>query len=258
MDQKKKLAENEKNGIMQAWACGGGVQSAAIAALIYTEKIQKPDYAWMIDCGWEKTKTMEYVVSVLTPKMAEVGVTLNIIKTTDYTDNSLFDKSGNPVLPLFVKKPDGTRIKYTIPHCSGPWKNQVANRWLRSQGVKRCDTWIGISVDEAKRAKKGRLKWNKNRYPLLEMGIRREDCIDYIARLGWPKPEHSACLVCPNQNDWQWMDLKANYPDDWQMAVEADELMRDENPNLFLHGSCEPLRHVTFGEWGGGLKSPGT
>ncbi len=234
---------NEKNGISQAWACGGGVQSTAIAALICAGRLPKPDHAWIVDVGYEKSKTFDYVQAVLMPKLQEVGVTLHIIKTVDYVDNSLFDKQGNCVLPLFAKGDDGIVGKFNV-HCSGTWKQRVAQKWLRSRGVKRCDTWIGISIDEKRRVKPSRLQWNQNRYPLVEMGIRREDCIDLIARIGWPKPEHTSCYLCPNQSDYQWQDTRRKYPKDWEKAIAAEDYIRSINPSLFLHRTCRPLRDI--------------
>lgn len=227
------------------WACGGGVQSTAIAALICLGKLPKPDLAWIVDVGWEKSKTFDYVRATITPKLDEVGVRLEIIKSIDYVDNSLFEPTNNCRLPLYAKGSDGIVRKYKT-HCSGLWKQRVAHKWLRSKGVKRCDTWIGISVDEQRRMKESHVKWNQNRYPLIELGLRREDCIDLIARVGWPKPEHTACYLCPNQSDFQWQDLKENYPEDWARAVEADEYIRSINPDLYLHGSCKPLKEKAF------------
>jgi ribosomal protein S27AE len=240
----QKKEESEKSNVKIAWACGGGVQSSAIAALIYTSKLPKPDYAWIVDSGWEKTSTMNYVNDVLIPKLFEVGVTLHVIKTTDYTDNSVFGKAGYVRLPLFLKK-NNTISKLKVG-CSGIWKKQVAMKWLREQGVHRCITWIGISLDEKRRVKRNNVKWNENKYPLVEMGIRREDSIDLIARLGWPKPEHTACFICPNQTDYQWQILKEQYSEDWQKAVETEQMIRKYDSNMYLHRECKPLDEIHF------------
>lgn len=249
--RRMELRTNEEAGISQAWACGGGVQSTAIAALIYTGKLPKPDHAWIVDVGYEKSKTFDYVQAVLTPKLREIGVMLHIIKTTDHVDNGLFDKQENCVLPLFAKGDDGIVRKYNT-HCSGTWKQRVAHQWLRSMDVKRCDTWIGISIDEKRRIKRSRLQWNQNRYPLVEMGIRREDCIDLIARMGWPKPEHTSCYLCPNQSDFQWQDIKRHYQYDWSKALAAEEYIRSINSTLYLHRTCKPLKDIGFDiQWSG-------
>jgi predicted nucleic acid-binding Zn ribbon protein len=236
--RKKRMASELKI----CWACGGGVQSTAIAALIYTGKLPKPDYAWIVDTGWEKTSTMDYVNDILIPKLSEVGVTLHIIKSVDYSDNSIFDPAGCTRLPAYCQ--ENNKIGKLRVRCSGTWKDRAAQRWLHSRGVKHCQTWIGISFDERRRCRNSRLKWYQFAYPLVNMLMLREDCIDYVARLGWPKPEHTACLICPNQTDYQWWTLKEKYPQDWQKAVETEQMIRVRDSNIYLHCSCVPLDGV--------------
>ncbi|MFA5385638.1 MAG: hypothetical protein WC364_13465, partial [Eubacteriales bacterium] len=157
--------------IATVWSCGGGVDSTAIAVLIYTGRLPKPDLAVMTDCGYEKTTTWDYVYGVLIPKMKEVGVNLQIIKTLDYSNNDLFDKSGHLVVPahaMIDSKP--TKLK---THCNQNWKVRPMQRWLREQGIKRCENWIGIAADEVKRARPSTLQWFQLRYPLVEQDFAR-------------------------------------------------------------------------------------
>ena len=251
--RKRQLEESERDGVAQVWACGGGVQSTAIAALIYTERLPPPALAWIVDVGYECSGTFDYVASVITPKMREAGVTLHTIRTCDYKDNSLFDNSGHLKIPAFEKV--GNTVRMYKTRCNGGWKVQVAKRWLREQGVKRCDTWLGISVDEARRARPGRAKWNQLRYPLIELGLRREDCIDLVARLGWQKPEHTSCFICPMQSDFQWRRIRDEFPENWRDAVNIDRMIRTVNPNIYLHPSCVPLEEAI--KRGAGLISTG-
>ena len=248
--RKRELEANEKGGIVQAWACGGGVQSTAIAALIMLGKLPKPDFAWIVDVGWEKQSTFDYVYTVLIPKLADVGLTLNVINTVDYFDNILIDGEFCR-LPIYEKNKDGIIRKYKT-RCSGLWKQRVAHKWLREQEIKRCDTWIGISVDEARRMKENHVKWNKTRYPLIELGLRREDCIDIVARMGWPKPEHTACYICPNQSDYQWQTLRERYPQDFKKAVKVEQGLQAINDAWYLHCSCRPLKDIPFNTIYGG------
>ena len=59
----------------QLWASSGGVQSAAIAALIVQGHL-RPDLAVIIDTEREQSTTWEYMDEVITPALASVGVTL--------------------------------------------------------------------------------------------------------------------------------------------------------------------------------------
>ena len=222
------------------WACGGGVESTAIAALIILGAIPKPAYSYMVDCGYEKRRTMEHVYSHLIPELGKAGVTLHIIKPTT---NKVMD-GNQPAIPMFLKTHDGTDSK--LPPRCGHWKMPHAKKWLRAQGVVRCDCLVGISTDEAQRQRQSFSWWYQNRYPLIEMGISRRDCEDIIARIGWPDAPRTSCYLCPNQHNDDWQDMKDNYPDDFQKAIAAEREVQNVNPDLFLHQRCISLGAVDF------------
>jgi hypothetical protein len=207
-------------------------------------KLPRPDFSWIIDVGWEKRATFEYVNTVLIPTLADTGVTLHVLRTTDYKDNALMDGE-NCKLPAFERKPDGFISKFNT-HCSSGWKRQVACKWLKDNGVEFCDTWIGISTDEVRRCRKSTLFWNQNRYPLIELGIDRARCLWLIGKLGWPAPPRTACYFCPNQSDFAWVALKHQYPDDFERAAEAERSIQMVRPNIYMHKSCVPLAQVRF------------
>lgn len=231
---------------LSVWSCGGGVQSTAIAVLIEQGKLPKPDFAFMTDCGYEQRTTLEYVNSITIPRMKAIGVTLNIVKTTDYTNNDLIDVGGHIVIPAYQRMPDGRIIKFNT-HCNETWKVRTAKRWMREQGMERCVNWIGISTDEKKRARPSVNKWVTLRYPLLELGLNREDCLWLICGAGWPKPPRSSCFFCPQRNDRQWQEMRENNPDDYERALEVEEIVQAHDPTVFLHRTCRRLKDV-FGD----------
>lgn len=222
------------------WSCGGGVQSSAIAALIIKGRLPKPDFAVMVDVGYEKSSSWENVHNVLQPALAGVGVDLIIIKTTDYRDNYLFDRTGHFVLPGYRLREDGTRSRLNT-HCSGGWKMKVVMKWLRQQGVQAARGWVGISADERRRMRPSPYKWYTWEYPLIKLGMDRVACHIAIHDMGWKRVLHSSCYICPQQNDEQWRYTKLHYPNDWQRVVTIDEQIRIKDPNLFLHSSCMPI-----------------
>ncbi|RTR51879.1 hypothetical protein, partial [Pseudomonas aeruginosa] len=61
----------------QLWSSGGGVQSAAIAALIVQGRIAPPDLAIIVDTEREQSTTWDYMDQVIQPALAGVGVTLH-------------------------------------------------------------------------------------------------------------------------------------------------------------------------------------
>lgn len=51
------------------WNSGGGTQSAAIAALIVTGKLPKPDLAVIADTGRERSSTWDYLDRHIAPAL---------------------------------------------------------------------------------------------------------------------------------------------------------------------------------------------
>jgi hypothetical protein len=235
---------------MIVWSCGGGTQSAAIAALIVRGKLPKPDLAVIVDTEREKSGTWEYAEAVLIPQLASVGVTLNRVLKSAYATVDLWTgKDGqSTILPVFTTQ--GGRPGKLTTYCSGEWKRDVILRWLRAQGVKECKTWIGISVDEMRRMRYSRVAWAQNCYPLIEpefgLMYRRSDCETEVRLAGWPDPPRSACWMCPNMGDFEWLEMKNQHPEDFARAVVLEREIQKKDPHAWLHGSCVPLDQVDF------------
>ncbi len=222
-----------------AWACGGGVDSTAIAVLIWQKRLPPPQYAWIVDVGYEPQTTWDYVNSILKPRLAEADVNLQVLSTLDYTDNQLV-KDGKCVLPAYRRREDGSIIRLDT-HCSERWKAQVARRWLRNQQVGKVEQWVGISADEDRRVKVSNRAWLTFRYPLVEFGLTRADCAFLIGSVGWPMPERTSCYLCPQRSEVDWRRLVMRSPEDFKRAVAAEELIEQSCADTYLHRSCKPL-----------------
>jgi hypothetical protein len=122
-------------------------------------------------------------------------------------------------------------------------------RWPREPVVTQ---WIGISTDEDQRARPSRNAWSVHRWPLIEAGMSRADCIAWTMARGFPIPPKSACTFCPYHDDLLWRDMKANDPQSFADACAVDEAIRPGIDKLgrgdkwFLHRSCIPLVQVDF------------
>lgn len=234
----------------QVWSCGGGTQSAAIAALIVNGKLPKPDLALIVDTEREKSGTWEYAEAVLIPELRAVGVELVRVRKSDFATVDLYSHKGTLLLPVFTSQ--SGEVGKLNTYCSGEWKRDVILRWLRAQGVgvTSCKCWIGISVDEMRRMRHSRVAWAQNRYPLIEpeygLTYRRSDCLAEVQRAGWPAPPRSACWMCPNMGDFEWREMKVNYPEDFAKAVQFEREIRATDPHAWLHESCQPLDEVDF------------
>jgi hypothetical protein len=228
-----------------AWACGAGVDSTAIAVLICKGELPPPDFAWIVDVGYEPRTTWAYVEHVLQPRLAERGVALHVNRTADYTNNDLV-KKGFLTIPAYRKGGDG-KISKLHTHCSAGWKARVAERWLRGQGVTAIEQWIGIAADEMRRAKPSRRAWIRLRYPLVERDLSRADCIHLIGAAGWPLPERTSCWLCPHRSIGDWRRLAARNGEDFELAVEAERQIQRTHPDVFLHQSGRPLNAAVNG-----------
>jgi len=231
------------------WSCGGGVQSAAIAALIVSGDLPKPDVAVMSDTGREKSATWRYVYMTLTPRLAVAGVELIVLDHAKWSTVDLFGGADKKtvLMPMFTNR-DGT-VGQTHKYCSNEWKSRPVDRYIRSLGLERGERWIGYSLDEYHRcrAPDEAAAWNQA-YPLIDRRMTRTDCQILVARMGWPPAPRSACWMCPYQSDAEWRDTKETDRGDFIMARGVERMVQDIDPHLYLHRSCKPIDTVNLNE----------
>lgn len=144
--------------------------------------------------------------------------------------------------------------------CTSEYKILPVRKWSRSfvglkprqrSREKLMVKWIGISTDEAHRAKLKPDAWEDIRYPLLELGMSRQDCLVWFARKGYPLPSKSSCYFCPYHDDALWRDMKMNDPMTFDRAVAFDKAVRNKTARgvlapVFLHRSLKPLDEIDF------------
>lgn len=226
---------------LQVWSSGGGAQSAAIAALIVTGRLPPPDFAAIADTGYEQSTTWDYHDSVVVPALAVVGVTLHRVAAADFATVGLYGGADRDslLIPAFTDRSGD--IGKLPGYCSNEWKRRVVQRWVSKNSKGPVDMWLGISTDEKRRAKQTKPgKW-QNRWPLIELGMNRADCMAAVRAAGWPLPPRSSCWMCPNHTQAEWRDIRDNKPQDWQHAIKFDRAIRKRDPNAFLHPDCVPL-----------------
>lgn len=266
---------------------GGGTQSAALALMSATGELPRLDAVIFADTHGELPETYEYAEYVK-GYLDKADIPF-IVTTAGSLEEALLSEeptSANPTPPTMVRSPDGTvgRVgKYT---CSWDfkrrWITRETKRLVGPPGVwKRAtvEQWVGMSADEVQRCKPdpecrcghtiahhrftGRRcsecdcesfdAWRRNRWPLVELGMRREDTIAWFTGHGHPIPPRSACFFCPNSSNERWTEIKTKHPDLWERACVLDEHIRrggafnrrGKQPlrgELFLHRSATPLR----------------
>lgn len=235
----------------EVWHCGGGTQSIAIAALIVTGKLPKPDFSVIADTGYERGTTWAYLDFFLTSQLRTIGVDLVRAKASEfaYKHDGLFNNKGTLLVPAFSSSTEAGGKMSNF--CTTYWKKDVADNYLRRiHGIKpgECLNWIGFSIDEHRRAV--RMMRSKDyqagriRFPLIDdVPMRRRDSIQLVRNLGWPEPPRSNCFHCPNQSNAEWLSLPA---EEFQKAVELERIARARDPQAYFHSSRVPLDQVDF------------
>ena len=230
---------------VQAWACGGGTQSGAIATLIGDGILPRPDLCYMTDTGRERSSTWPFVEGFIRPQIARVGCVLEIVPASKFASLELVSVK-TILLPGYTTQ-SGAVGKLSA-FCSGKWKRDVAERYLRSIGIETATNWIGISTDEVRRVRTAHRGWLKLWYPLIFAArMSRLDCVQAIRSKGWLGAiPHSACRICPNLSDDEWQEMKQEQPEDFADACQTDRELRLIDPHWWMHPSCTPLDEVDF------------
>jgi len=225
------------------WNNGGGTQSTAILALIVQGELPVPDVAIISDTGREKSATWRYIDRVHRPALAALGLELTVARAEDLARYGLELEKGRRVLIPSYGTLNG-RVGKGRAFCSGLWKREVIVKKLRSMGHKKYEQWLGISIDEADRAVPAKPRaWAQTRYPLISLGMSRDDCQSLIYKMGWPAAPKSSCYMCPNIGTNEWRRMQKDDPADFEKAVAMDAEMIAKH-GLYLHRSLVPLSHL--------------
>lgn len=245
-----------------AASCGAGVQSTAIILLAIDGDLPKPDVAIFADTGWEPAAVYEQV-----DRLEAIAQT-NGIDFLRVSAGNLRHDSINPAhryasIPYFVRNPDGSE-GMGRRQCTSEYKLKPITRKIREllgakpphyRRVPRgrlAEQWVGFSTDEVIRANRRSdsqgVQYLSTRYPLLDLGMSRADCLKYLETKGWGHTTKSACIGCPFHGNRQWRELRDNHPDEWSDAVAFDHAIRKGGARglpltgeAFLHRSRVPL-----------------
>ena len=218
---------------------GGGVQSS-VMALMATEGAfdTVPDCAIFADTHWEPPSIYEHLEWL----RERLSFSLHVVdngRSLREDVMALTNHSGAPNfvdIPVHLKGGSGEKDGIGRRQCTTNYKIGPVRRKIREllgllprQRVPAgtsVELWLGISTDEALRMKSSRDRWMVNRYPLIEAGMSRRDCMDWWeARYDRPL-ERSACIGCPFQSRRRWVETKQRWPDLFAEAVEMDAKLR--------------------------------
>ena len=264
---------------LHAFSFGGGVQSTAALVLAATGDLPATDDS----CRWdvflfanvgenaEHPATLRYVTEYAMPYAEDHGIVLREVRKRrrDGTPDDLMDaiKRVNRSLPFPVRMSNGAPGRRS---CTADFKINVIARELRRLGATNDNpaiVGIGISMDEIQRAKGWGTVDPRNllqvrEYPLLRLGLRRNDALRIIAASGLPQPPRSACYFCPFHSMDEWRRLKRDEPDLFakSVALEAEMNHRREQmgkDHVWLTRFGRPLDQVVNDQMVLSLDDPG-
>jgi len=252
----KKPKETKYNLI----SLGAGVQSSVMALMAAREEIKPmPDAAIFADTQAEPSKVYEYLNWI----KEELPFPVHIVSHGDLKQIKIVtSKKGYKYVESMVPgytTDDAGKKGMVQRRCTKNYKIDPIARSIRNTyDIKyrrkeiQVTQWIGISLDEVQRMKDSNYNWMQNRWPLLEKGMTRSDCLSWIKKNNFKTPPKSACFFCPYMKDSQWIKLQKEDPESFENAIkfekeynEAQKEIGSDN-NIYLHPSRIPLDQVDF------------
>jgi len=221
---------------------GGGVQTRAILRLVLDGRFERPDAIVFADTHGEKARLYREALPRDRSDAEAAGIPFLIGSAGSLAET--IEAGPGVFLPAFTFSEHAPEGRFPHKSCTARFKVDVLLALYKAQGWESVETWIGYSEDEIDRVKPSPVAWIENRFPLLELKMRRGDCEAVLVRAGLPVIK-SACVFCPNQSRAMWQDVR-NSPEDWALAQRVDAVVRDrvEGCETFIHRGRKPLAQV--------------
>jgi hypothetical protein len=242
---------------LRTFSYGGGTQSTAVLVLTAQGLIEPFDAFLFADVGHdsEHPAVHQYMADHALPFAAAHGITLESLqrRRRDGSVETLMDrltKPGTRSVPVPVRMSNGMP---TNRSCTVDFKIKVISKWLKAHGASEdnpADVGIGISVDEIHRARYGidpRNPVQRLFYPLLDLGMRRQDSINVVLDAGLPEPPRSACYFCPFHSKHEWNRMRREEPDLFEKSARLEDHLNETRIGIgkepvYLAAGAMPLR----------------
>lgn len=239
---------------LRAVSYGAGVQSTALLVLAAHQRINFPLFV-MANVGddSEHPATLAYARQIAQPYARRHGIEL-VIRNRTRRDGSIetlwgrLMRDGSRSLPIPVRMSNGAPGTRS---CTADFKIKVTAAELRHRGASKhrpATIAIGISVDEIHRANNRRVGPHEQIvYPLLDLRLRRADCVALITAAGLPVPPKSSCFFCPLHRPSAWQDMARDEPDLFDRICQLEDTLNRRREALgkdpvFLTRFAIPLR----------------
>lgn len=244
--------------VLRVLSLGAGVQSSVLALMAERGDLPRLDAAIFADTGDEPAKVYEWLdwlegqLSYPVLRVRRPGPGLGALALEVAAGTRPF--KGTVLPPFFATSNGGGQMP---KQCNAEFKRDVVNREIRRllgergidfpKGV-MVEQWLGMTTDELQRIKDNRRKYIFNRWPLVEMRMKRRDCFPWMEERQYPRPPKSACIYCPYRSNEGFRMMRDEAPDDFEAACTFDEAIRLVLPagEAFVHRSMTPLRLVNL------------
>lgn len=239
---------------MNVFSFGGGVQS--IAALILAAQGEIDCHTFLfanVGDDSENADTLRYVREIAMPYAARHGleiITLHKRTRTGEVAPTLYQTLTSPTsrsIPIPVRMANGAPGNRS---CTYEYKIRPVANWCWKQGARpKCPATVmlGISREEAwRRMNVSRISYVVNAYPLVDLGLSRQDCMNVITRAGQPIPPKSACDFCTYKRLAQWREQRDKKPDVFARNVALERQINERRARLgkdpvWLSSAGKPL-----------------
>lgn len=244
---------------LRIFSYGGGVQSTAALVLAAQGRIDFKRF-WFSNVGddSEHPATLRYVTECAQPFAAAHSLELRELRRTPKgQERTLYDvlmREGSRTINIPVRMNDtgapGTRS------CTADFKIRRIAAWQKVEGAtpeNPAVTGLGISMDEFQRMRTDSgVPHQVLEYPLIDMRLSRQDCINIIAGAGLPVPPKSSCYFCPFHSLTEWRRLKEHEPDLFEKSAELERTINARRAELgrdpvWLTRALIPLEQAVAG-----------
>jgi len=242
---------------------GAGVQSSAMYRMAALGEFDHmPDYAVFADTQQEPYWVYENLDSL----ERDHGQTIPIIRATAGDLGKAVSAASNSDAGRFASVPfwvEGNDGKESLGRrqCTREYKidvvQQAVRRLLglkkgqRAVGKYQVEEWIGISTDEASRAKPSRYPWVTTRWPLLyDVPMNRQECKEWMTAHDFEIPGKSACVFCPYRKAVEYAKWREEEPElfeeacRWDDKIRASGTMKGMRGKQYVWRKLKPLREL--------------
>lgn len=220
--------------MLQVISYGGGVQSTALLVLAAQGKIPHR-IALFANVGddSEYPPTMDYFREVAVPYADRHGVELVELKKRRKTGEvetlygRLTGEGASVGIPMRMENgAPGNR------NCTMDFKVRVIAKELKRRGATKDDpaeVALGISLDEYHRMRtESGVPHERLTFPLIDLRLSRQDCMNLIEGAGIPVPPKSSCWFCPFHSTAHWLHMRKHEPELFERSVALERSINEK------------------------------